>query len=197
MSTVTALPAREKSKHADDRAGIRAAIAAEAKAHQAVEAHKSAVERARALLGDAEAELTKKQGAVTKARASEARRLADAARSATPRPKSEALRDARAAERDAEDEAEAARAAVAALEGEELAELEQDVARAQAAVLQAVNSFLVRSVETALARAREAKATFLGAQEIVWGLVLDDKDAPVLSEWADEIKAKEKLVKHR
>jgi hypothetical protein len=186
MSTVTAIPPREKTRDADDRAAVRAALAAVAKAEGAVEEHKAAVERARSLVAECEAALEKSRADVEKAKRAEAERLAASARSAGPRSKSDGLRVARTAELEAVDELDAACAALISLESEELAK--QDVARAAAELVKSINLYVTKPVELALERAREARMTYLLSQQIVWALLLPPKDV-VDPKFSEEVRA--------
>jgi hypothetical protein len=126
----------------DPRDHLRQVISEAAKAHGKAERHAEAVRRARDMVVAAEQSLSVTGGALEAARTVRAEGLAHAAATGTAPKVDGALRAARAAQENAEDELEAAQAALSSLEmdGRELREsksgLDDAIVRAVAAVME-------------------------------------------------------------
>jgi hypothetical protein len=179
----------------DDRGQIRDAITAQRKAEAAVSKHREAVERARALVINAEHALDGARAAVAKAKVDASLQVAEQARGGYSPPKSrtdDLLRAARLAEMECEDHAEAAKAALAVLEAEELGELEQAVLRAKAAVVAAVNGVIAAAAGPELEAAQKAIAQYHIHRAAFWALILNACDSlPDLSDWRDRTDARD------
>jgi hypothetical protein len=158
--SVTALA----SKKADERAALRHAVVAAAKAQAAVVAHCDAIEKARELVAEAEGKLRVAAKAVEAARQDSAQQIAAALVGGGGSPANKpGVRAARVAEQFCEDDVEAAKGAVATLAAD-LADLESDATRAAGVIDTALAEALRPLASRLLEDVRGHRLRFLRSQ---------------------------------
>ena len=155
----------------DPRDALREAIAARAVAHAKAELQQKAVERAHAMVREAEARLTVVGEALEATRSGHAEALAHAASTGAAPKANGALRAARLALSDAEDEADAARAALEQLKADRG---DDQIAQAENAVLTEIARVLALTGGELLARAQRAKAELLILTETLYALTSEE-----------------------
>jgi chromosome segregation ATPase len=178
----------------DDRRALRAAIEAARKAEQAIEARKGAIARARQLVEAASRKVEAAAAGIVQAKNEHARIFADAAeRDGSEANGSGVIRAARLAELDAQDQIEAANAALARLE-QGLADVEQASRLARNVVLREVNRVCMPHAARLLAEAKELKAKLAARRHVLQFLFGPENRDEIVGGWSstmDEIKALE------
>lgn len=176
MGTVASIAPATRGGVGDPlRAALKSAVEGLGEAEAAVSSHRVAISRGRQFIEDADAAVTVAERAVEAARAEHGEALAAAAGDGRPAPTSGGVRAARQALLDAQDEAAAARSAVAELEGSRLIELQEARKHAENRVLTARNQVIASVAAPMIKSARTARRAFLLAREILPDLVREDR----------------------
>jgi DNA repair exonuclease SbcCD ATPase subunit len=116
MSAVQALRPTNQPPRTPERTALAAAIAAETEAKRAATSARDAVQRASRMAEQAAAKLDAASADAAKVKDAQASRMAEAATKGTPLTPDQSIRNARAHEVDAQDDFDAARAALASVE---------------------------------------------------------------------------------
>jgi hypothetical protein len=140
------------STRSPERESLGLAISNKRAVDDRLEAQRGAVERAERLVSDAESKMAASAVAVADAREQQARAVAEAVAAGQRQPPPGAVRTARAAETEAQDDLDAAKAALEQLGGAALAELEAEAASADVQVEVAINGLLAAERGSQVAR---------------------------------------------
>ncbi len=160
---------------------LRQAIAEQANADAALEAHRAAIARAERLVEEAESKVDNAHAAIDIARTEDAAAAAQAIKAtgtrATAARQTSAVRSARFVEQDALDECDVARAALARLTAE-LPELELAASWAATGVVAATNALLAPLAERLLQRAGAARRDFAQCEALLIEIFEGDRGVP-------------------
>jgi hypothetical protein len=161
---MTVTPLARRDAPTDERAALRHVVSAATTARAAAAAHRAAIERARELVAEAQTKLAAARANVAAAREGHAKHIAKTVvAGGEPASSTGAIRAARAVERDCEDDLEAAKSAVLALEGD-LADLESDAAVAGKAIDKVLATTMEPIALRLIEEARAHHARFLTTQ---------------------------------
>lgn len=148
------------------RVALADAIDASRKTDAAIESRRGAIVRATELVEKAERGLEAASAMVADARGRHAQAVAEAAAGGTPPSSPSTMRAARVAEVDAQDEVDAAKSALAQLEGG-LPNLQEHAVRAESKVRAAVNAVVASAAKPFLEETRELQAELVAKRAIL------------------------------
>jgi len=196
MSNLKVVSARKDRVNEDPlRVALVAALAAKAEADEAVKRQRSGIDRARSLVRAAESAVEEAEKGVTTAREAHAAAIADASANDTAPPAS-GMRMARLAKVEAEDEVEAAKAALAQLKAD-LPAVEANARAAAVAIDAAISLILAPYARQLLAKAIALKSQYSPVIAELWAIFQDTPAGKPFDQHFDAQKGQAPLAEIR